>query len=275
MSLLTLDTADRYLHFDEERCREAGRALATQYQTADPFPHIVIDDFLPQEMLREVAANYPDTASKSYFDRDQERLKFQFNPREIDYGLTRNLLSELNNMALLGFLEEMTGIKGLIPDPHFLGGGLHLTKRGGHLGVHADFNLHGIMNVERRLNLLVYLNDDWHPEYGGALELWDAEMTHAVKSVQPVIGRAVVFSTDAKSFHGHPEPLACPPERDRRSIATYYYTAAPDGPTVARTTDFRTRPNSSDRVDWAVKAQHLVKDWVPPRLQPLVLRLIR
>lgn len=275
MSLLTLDSADRYLHFDEEKCREAGRALASQYQNADPFPHIVIDDFLPVSLLQDVAAHYPDTAEKSYFDRDQERLKFQFNPREIDHGVTRNLLSELNSLALLGFLEEMTGIKGLIPDPHFVGGGLHLTKRGGHLGVHADFNLHDIMNVERRLNLLVYLNDDWLPDYGGELELWDATMSHAVKRVAPVIGRAVVFSTDAKSFHGHPHPLSCPPERDRRSIATYYYTAAPDRPIVARTTDFRVRPNSTDRVDWSVKAQHFVKAWVPPRLQPTILRLIR
>ena len=276
MSLLTLESADHYLHFDEERCRAAGKALATRYQEAAPYPHIVIDDFLPQSVLRDIAAHYPDSTSKSYFDRDQERLKFQFNPREIDYGVTRNLLTELNSMALLAFLEEMTGIAGLIPDPHFLGGGLHLTKRGGHLGVHADFNLHGVMNVERRLNLLVYLNDEWMPEFGGALELWDADMTHAVKRIEPLIGRAVVFSTDAKSFHGHPEPLSCPPERDRRSIATYYYTAATaDGPTVARTTDFRTRPNSADRVDWTVKAHHFVKEWVPPRLQPTVLRLIR
>lgn len=276
MSLLTLESADQYLHFDEERCREAGKALAAEYQHATPFPHIVIDDFLPKSMLLDVAANYPDTASKSYFDRDQERLKFQFNPREIDHGVTRNLLSELNSLALLAFLEEMTGIKGLIPDPHFEGGGLHLTKRGGHLGIHADFNRHGVLKVERRLNLLVYLNDGWMPEYGGALELWDADMTHAVKRVEPLIGRCVVFSTDAQSYHGHPEPLACPPDRDRRSIATYYYTAAPtaDLP-MSRSTDFRVRPGTSDRPDWTTKAHHFVSDWVPPRLQSTVLRLLR
>ncbi|WP_404711606.1 2OG-Fe(II) oxygenase [Sphingomonas sp. MMS24-J13] len=276
MAVLTLQD-DGYLRFDEDECRAAGRARAEAYQNAKPFPHIMIDDLLDKDLLRQVAANYPPLDNKTFFDRDQERLKFQFVAQEVPYGRTRNLLAELNSQAFLGFLEEMTGITGLIADPYFSGGGLHLTKRGGHLSVHADFNIHKKMKLERRLNLLVYLNDDWQPEYKGELELWDKQMTHCERSIAPLIGRAVVFSTNADSFHGHPDPLACPPDRDRRSIATYYYTALEDGISAVpkRTTVFKARPNSGDVKDRRVRVDHFIGDWVPPRLQKFARKLNR
>lgn len=277
MPLLNTAKAGEYLYFDEANCREAGKALASDYQGAAPFPHIVIEDLLDQELLREVAQTYPSTEGKTYFDRQQERFKYQFRPDEVPGGLTRNLLAELNSSAFLAFLEEMTGIKGLIPDPYFSGGGLHLTKAGGHLSIHADFNIHGEMKLERRLNLLVYLNDDWLPEYGGELELWDKKMRGCAKSIAPLLGRAVVFNTSLDSFHGQPNPLTCPPDRDRRSIATYYYTAVEQGLTGVkkRTTTFQTRPQSGDSTDWQVRTDHLIADWVPPRLQKYARRLNR
>src|SRR4029078_5720896 len=143
--------------------------------------------------------------------------------------LVVTLFAELNNRAFLGFLEALTGIEGLIPDPHFEGGGLHETKRGGHLGVHADFNVHERLGLERRLNLLIYLNEDWEDEYGGSLELGDKDMSECAVEVKPIFARGVIFNHALDSFHGHPDPLSCPPDRSRRSIATYYYTVAEDG----------------------------------------------
>lgn len=265
-----------YLALDPDECRALGRSLSERYRSAVPFPHIVIDDFIDDDVLSKVIAEFPANEHKSYFDRDQERLKFQFNPREVSSGLVRNLFAELNGEAFLGFLEEMTGIQGLISDPYFEGGGLHETKRGGHLGVHADFNIHGRLKVERKLNLLVYLNRDWSPEYGGQLELWDREMNECVVRVEPIFGRAVIFNTDLDSFHGHPEPLTCPAERSRRSIATYYYSAPEEGLAALprRTTNFQARPGSQDKTDWQIRRRHFVNDWVPRKLQSLAHRLI-
>ena len=274
--MLHMEPVGDYFALDANECRALGRSLADQYRSAKPFPHVVIDDFLDAAVLKKVIDNFPSSENKQYFDRDQERLKFQFQPHEISSGLVRNLFAELNGQAFLAFLEELTGISGLLPDPYFEGGGLHETKRGGHLGVHADFNGHDRLKVERKLNLLIYLNEDWSDAYGGQLELWDQEMRDCVVRVKPVFGRAVIFNTALDSFHGHPDPLECPAERSRRSIATYYYQAPEEGfaSLPKRTTNFQARPHSTDRTDWQIRRHHFVNDWVPPKLQRLAHRIL-
>ena len=268
MAFLNLSNSGGYLSLDEAQCREAGRSCAERYRNADPFPHIVIDDFMDAGLLRQIIRDFPESAGKFHFMRDQERLKYQFHPQECTGLAVRNLFAELNSQAFLTFLTEMTGIGGLIADPYFSGAGLHETKRGGHLSIHADFNRHHVMNVERRLNLLIYLNEDWDESYGGALELWDRDMAACREKVLPALGRAVIFTTDLDSYHGHPDPLSCPEGRSRRSIATYYY-AVPEGAWKApdRTTNFRSRPNSADKRDWEVMLDHLLREWAPPVLQ--------
>jgi hypothetical protein len=177
MSELNLRQVGSYAAFDAEECRGAGRALAQRYRSASPFPHVVIDDFLDAGLLRSVLEQFPSSEHKVPFLRDQERLKFQYTPAETGSPVVRNLLAELNGQAFLGFLEEMTGIQGLVSDPYYLGGGLHESRRGGYLGVHADFNIHVTLKLERRLNLIVYLNEDWEPDFGGDLELWDRKLS--------------------------------------------------------------------------------------------------
>ncbi|MBO9671703.1 MAG: 2OG-Fe(II) oxygenase [Sphingobium sp.] len=276
MAILNPKETDGYIWFDEAECVEAGTKLAESYQNAEPFPHIAIDDFLPADFLRGLLAEFPDNASNTYFDRDQERFKYQTPPAKIPGRRLRNLVIELNSPAILKFLEAMTGIPSLIPDPYYVGGGLHETLKGGHLGIHADFNIH-VMNVERRLNLLVYLNDDWVPEYGGDLELWDQKMEKRWHKIAPLIGRAVVFNTSLDSYHGQPDPLTCPDGRSRKSIATYYYTAPEAGidKLPARTTMFQARPGTGDRPDRRIQFDHFLRDWVPPRLFRYAARLNR
>ena len=268
MSLLSFTDLGGYRCFDFDQCRESGSGLAARYRVNDPFPHIVMDDFLDPDVLRQVIAEFPGSTGQTCFARDQERLKFQFRPDQCPGPATRMLFAELNSRAFLAFLAELTGIKGLIPDSYYAGAGLHEIKRGGHLSIHADFPQHEVMQIDRRLNLLIYLNEDWEEDYGGALELWDRRMTVSRQSILPSFGRAVVFATDRDTFHGHPDPLTCPEHRSRRSIATYYYTAQPAMiSTIERTTDFRRRPGTDDKRDWRIMLQHLKADWIPPILQ--------
>jgi Rps23 Pro-64 3,4-dihydroxylase Tpa1-like proline 4-hydroxylase len=276
MPVLEMRDRGGWLGLDEAACRAAGRALADRYRTADPFPHVVIDDLIDPSLLRQVVRDFPTSEGVTASDREQERLKRQFHPQDCRGAVTRNLFAELNSQAFLGFLAELTGLSGLIADPYYAGAGLHQTSRGGHLGIHADFNRHEIMNVERRLNLLVYLNDDWDESYGGALELWDRNMTGCRVRTYPVLGRAVIFATDLDSYHGHPDPLGCPPDRARRSLATYYYRAPEAGAfDIQRTTNFRKRPGTGDKRDWRIMLHHLANDWSPPVLRPLLRRRLR
>ncbi|MFW2830008.1 2OG-Fe(II) oxygenase [Sphingomonas sp. ID0503] len=274
MAILDLRNAGGYLHFDGDQCAAEGEKRATQYQSAQPFPHIVMEDFLDVDVLRRVVQEYPSREGRHYFDRPQERFKYQFNPHTVESGIVRNLLAELNGEPFLKFLSAMTGIDGLISDPYYAGGGLHETLSGGHLSVHADFNVHGDMQLERRLNLLVYLNEDWDEGFGGNLELWDKKMRKAAVEVAPVMARAVVFNTSLDSYHGQPNPLTCPSDRSRRSIATYYYTALPIETNLPqRTTTFQTRPNTGDKTDVVVKYHHFVDDWVPKKLHGIARKL--
>ena len=242
--VLAVSRDDGFFEFDKEQCKIAGRALAERYAGADPFPHIVMDNFIESSVLRQVVAEFP-TPRKGRFDDAQSQLKTGYNLSTVRSAYINDLLTALNSAAFLGFLEQLTGIKGLISDSRFVGGGLHETRRGGHLSIHADFNIHPHTKLQRRLNLILFLNEGWDPEWGGALELWDKQMSERRVAAMPELGRAVIFNTDSNSFHGHPEPLNTPEHLTRRSIALYYYTAPPAF-VLPRTTVFRARPGSRD-----------------------------
>lgn len=218
------------------------------YASAHPFPHIVMDDFLPEAVLDEVLAEFPKPRDADWFafDSPLER-KLATKDDTVMGDATRHLLAELNSSAFVDFLERLTGIEGLVPDPHLAGGGLHQIERGGHLKVHADFNRHPRLGLERRLNVLIYLNRGWQEVYGGAFELWDRDMSRCEQRVLPVFNRCVVFSTTSTSFHGHPEPLNCPPGETRKSMALYYYSRdrPPEEARAAHNTLFKARPGEA------------------------------
>jgi Rps23 Pro-64 3,4-dihydroxylase Tpa1-like proline 4-hydroxylase len=220
-----IQTLPRHFHFDRRSLLELADSKRDAYVSAQPFPHIVIDDFVPEDVLDDVLADFPSPGDADWhaFDSPLER-KLASKDDSVMGESTRQLLAEFNSARFIEFLERLTGIEGLVPDPHFVGGGLHQIERGGHLKVHADFNRHPHTGLERRLNVLLYLNRDWKPEYGGALELWSRDMSRSEVQALPLFNRCVVFSTTDTSFHGHPEPLNCPEGRTRKSIALYYYT---------------------------------------------------
>jgi hypothetical protein len=198
------------------------------------------------------------------FDSDTER-KLASRDSSVMGPATRQLLAELNSSAFLSFLEQLTGIVGLIPDPHYFGGGLHQIEPGGFLKIHADFDRHPTLDLERRLNLLVYLNREWEESYGGQLELWDREMTACTVSVLPTYGRTVVFNTTDHSFHGHPEPLRCPAGMTRKSLALYYYTTAdPRTPVATHNTLFQMRPSERPPTDHINRLRSIAKQALPP-----------
>ena len=202
-----------------------ARERAKDYRSAEPFAHIVLDGLFSSAILERLLADFPKPGEIQWrrFQGHNE-IKLASSTEEQIPQAIRQFLYQLNSSAFLNFLEALTGISGLLPDPHFVGGGMHQILPGGKLAIHADFNKHPKFGLDRRLNLLLYLNRDWQEEYGGHLELWDRQMTACEKRISPVFNRMVVFSTTDFSYHGHPQPLACPTGRTRKSLALYYYS---------------------------------------------------
>lgn len=252
--------------FSREECVRLGDELHDTYVNNQPFPHIVIKNFLPIDQLRRVVDEFPER-QKGRFNDDQSKLKTGYQLEMIKSSYITNYFNALNSSQFISFLERLSGIEGLVSDPHFAGGGLHETARGGHLSIHADFNIHPALKLRRRMNAILFLNENWESEYGGALELWDKDMTACQHAVLPEMGTLVVFNTEADSLHGHPDPLNAPDGLYRRSMALYYYTAPDtDMREAQRTTDFKRRPGTEDKIAYSTKFREFVRDITPPLL---------
>lgn len=243
------------------------------YVAAKPYPHVVIDNLFDDSVLTELLTEFPNPRTgiwKEYATPEEIKLASR-HASEIPPKILA-FLSLLNSAQFLEFLETVTGIGGLISDPYFEGGGLHQIVRGGKLGVHADFNRHKKLRLDRRLNLLVYLNKGWQDEYGGHFELWDHDMTACQKKILPLFNRTVLFGTTDYTYHGHPDPLLCPEGVSRKSFAFYYYSnGRPEEELSGKhTTLFRRRPGET----LGVPLQHAVRMCLPPILIFLARRAL-
>lgn len=222
--------------------------LRLKASAAQPFPHVLIDDFLEPTFAERVVRSWPsyEEAAKigKSFHSINERQKVQVT----DSRQFPAALAELNvALAEPGFLDVIStvfGIPDLVADEQLVGGGLHQTGPRGRLDVHVDFNLLEGRALHRRLNILLYFNRVWRREWGGELELWNSDVSEKVHSFEPILNRCVIFETSEISFHGVSE-VTCPGDAVRRSFAGYYYTAAaPEGWTGgSHTTIFRARPD--------------------------------
>ncbi len=207
--------------------KDKGRLYREAYLTNPPFPNISIDHFFNEAVLNEIIKEFPTLDKEKgdihYINPNENKLASSGEER---FGpVTKSFLHFMNSEPFLEFLQELSGIsETLIPDPYFIGGGCHQIKPGGFLKLHVDFHKHKTMNLDRRLNVLVYLNKDWKEEYGGHFELWEKDKSKSVVRILPVFNRMAIFSTTGYSWHGHPDPLTCPSDRSRHSLALYYYT---------------------------------------------------
>lgn len=207
--------------------------LSTLREFKKPYRHWISKQFLSPEVIREINATWPAETEADWLIEQGKFAKkgaLMF-PRPL-HDAAQRLAVELYSPEVCKELSDYVGIE-LVPDPWFtegplvprLGGGLHEIHPGGLLKMHCDFDKHP-SGLRRIVNLLVYLNEDWKDEWGGALELHGSSEPAVIP---PRGGTAVLFVTDGQSWHGHPKPLACPPNRTRRSLALYYYTASDDG----------------------------------------------
>ncbi len=234
--------------FDDEGWGLRLPELAPAYRGAEPFPHLVLDDFLAEPAAERLRREFPSVTDGEWIHyRHVNESKYGKRDRAALGPSLGAAVDALNGPRFVAFLERLTGIEGLLADPSLEGGGLHQSERGGFLNLHADFTVHPHRRTwRRRVNVIVYLNRDWREGWGGHLELWDRGVTRAVRRVSPLHNRAVIFNTEPESIHGHPDPLRCPEGESRKSIALYYFTAEA-GTARERSTDYHPRPGDGAR----------------------------
>jgi Rps23 Pro-64 3,4-dihydroxylase Tpa1-like proline 4-hydroxylase len=235
---------------DYARRRATLPADARTYQQAAPYPHIVLDDFLRSEAAESALAAFPAVSDAGWIHYVHvNEKKHGLNKMNLLPDAIQAVIREMNSPAFVAYLSELTGIPNLLADDSLEGGGLHQSKRNGFLNVHADFTVHPHKrNWRRRVNLLIYLNKAWQPDYRGDLELWDRQMQGVVQKIAPLYNRCTIFNTDEDSYHGLPDPILCPEDMTRKSIALYYFTEETDAP-VLRATNYRARPTDGA---WAI-----------------------
>lgn len=199
-------------------------ACREQFQSARPFPHIVIDGLFRHDFLRTIASEFGmGLRNRRELDTLQEHT-FRSTDPDLFGPETTRYFDTMHRFAMVQFMAAVSGVDNLIVDVALKGGGLHECRDGGWFDIHRDFNLHRDTMLDNELVAITYLNDDWDDAFGGHLELWCDKARAVVRSIAPVMGRTVIFRHGARSYHGHTVPVKTGGTRCRRSLATYYYS---------------------------------------------------
>lgn len=220
------------MRLDYDRIYKLASENYDDFQESEPFRHVVIDNFLHEKTYDLIKGEIPliEEENKdiwSCYESEHTQRKYVTNGmlKELNFTTTmRSFFFEFNSSLFLRFLERLSGMKGVVGDPYFKEGGIHCIKRGGFLDSHIDFSHNPLTGLQRVLNFFIFFNDDWKEEWGGHLTLFDLK-GNPVKKILPIGNRCVVFEASEISFHGHPDPLLCPSDRIRTSMAIYYYIA--------------------------------------------------
>lgn len=222
-----------FYFFDRQKMMEKADSLHEQFANAEPFPHVVIDDFFPENVALRLGQDFPGIEDINWkFEGPGDSLhsgskhieKVATSNEEHFPPFIRQMMMQFQSGIFCGFLDRLTGFKHLAPDPNHHGCGLHSTGNGGRLMLHIDASRHPNKDLNQLINMIYYCSPDWKLEYGGGLELWNEDATQCVKKVEPLFNRMVIFYTAGKSWHGHPNPIQCPQHMRRNSLALYYYT---------------------------------------------------
>lgn len=243
MSRPAIPTEDAHV-FDLSALKQRIVPLSHKYRSNRPVPHIYLEDFVDPGLASAAASEFPrpDSDAWTHYQHQNEN-KHGMTKRSLFPPTIGEIGDALNSQEFLHWLSDLTGVPGLISDPFLEGGGLHQSGRGGFLNVHTDFSHHHYQkNWKRRINLILYLNEGWRDEWGGAIELWDEHMRACAAKYPCGFNCAFIFNTDDKSFHGFPEPLSCPAGVSRKSLAFYYYTLETERKSAVRSTNYRSRP---------------------------------
>ncbi len=221
---------------------ELQEKMSKEFREAFPYPHIVIDNFLKNEIAEQAFREFPayELFNKKYKGLNEK--KAEGSNLEDFPPIFKGICDELASAPMYDWIQKVCNIKeAVIMTDDALGRGLHQGGRGSFLDIHIDFNIHVEKDLHRRLNILIYLNKEWKDEYGGGLEMWNTSVTKMEKMVLPKFNRCLIFETSEISYHGYGR-INVPEEESRKSIYGYYYTKTRDNAAPYHDTVFKARP---------------------------------
>ena len=216
-------------HFDSKKYNLLALKSSKKYIHNKPFPHIQFKNFLSKKYASKLYKQFPKYNSNIWINHKKFGKNKNVNFKKAQHDerkfpkILRELFRELNSRQFILFLETLTGIDSLIPDPYLIGGGLHLIKKGGYLNIHTDFNWSHKLQLHRRVNVLIYLTPGWKKNNQGTFELYDKKKKRLIKEYVPFFNSCIIFNTSGESFHGHPKPVLG--NKLRRVLNLYYYTS--------------------------------------------------
>lgn len=242
--------------------------LAVEFQTGKPYKHLVLDNFLRQDVADQLYSQFPSVEKltkhwKGINENKSEGSNFtDFDP------VFSQVRSEIMSPQFAQWMAQVTGIEGVFVTDDNLGTGLHQGGDGSFLDIHVDFNIHHVKNVHRRLNMLIYLNKDWQDEYGGGMEMWNADMTRMEKIVMPLLNRCLIFETSNISYHGYSK-ITLPPGQTRKSFYTYFYTPITDKTILNNYHDtiFKPKPGDSTLKKVSTNTKETLKNFIKGQLK--------
>ncbi len=261
---------DRVIHLPLNE--ESIRQYREQFNEGKPYKHIVIDNFLEQDVANSLYDNFPKmTELRKHYKGLNENKSEGSSFSEYHEDFVR-VLEAIKSPEFVRWVEQVTGIEDLVlPDDH-RGAGVHQGRNGSFLDIHVDFSIHPVLNLHRRLNLLIYLNKNWKDEYGGHLELWNEDVSKLENMVKVNFNRAVIFETTDTSYHGY-DVIRIPEDESRRSIYSYYYSPIGEG-VKYHDTIFKPRPTDSTLKKVQTTTKENIKNGIKKTLQKLGLKSI-
>lgn len=221
---------------DQRTLKSIAELSATKLLTAKdqklffdlPFKHVSIDNFFDDELAIKFMSSFPPLSDEIWEKQNDVDIEIKYRSKfTSEFDIPDELLPAFrifNSGIFLKAVSDLFEIPKLMPDPYYTGGGLNVTEKGGLLDVHVDGNYHDASGLNRRINVILYLNPGWQDGWGGEFGLYNEDGTKLIKKIAPIFNRLVIFDTHDKSFHGLPDPLNFPPNQNRKSIILYYYT---------------------------------------------------
>jgi len=190
---------------------------------SNPFPYVIIPDFINTEYYNKIKSNFPSEPDENWWKYENPlEVKYALDNLELMDGVISNVFYALSHDNTIDKFKKIFNIPDLEYDPHCHGAGLHMHPRYGRLNMHLDYEIHPLSNKQRLLNIILYLNDDWNPDWNGDTQLWNNNVSECIVKSYPKGNSAIVFVTTEQSWHGVPDIILCPQGEYRKTLAFYY-----------------------------------------------------